>query len=480
MEQKVKAMTADEEMFRHAMDSISDLGITIYDEEGRIIYFNEPSSRHDEIKIEDAIGKKPDEIYIHQTESTASGVLSSGKAVIDNTIIYTNKNGTINHCIGSSYPIRHDHKLLGAVSVIRFNDSSMSLVGRLQELQKQLSNSTTSKMNGTTYTLDQINGDSPAIREAVSLAENAARSNTNILIYGETGTGKELFAQGIHNASLRKDEPFVAINCSAIPETLLESMFFGTTKGAFTGAQDAPGIFENAKGGTVLLDEINSMPLNLQSKLLRVLQERVITRLGSSKLIPIECSIISTTNIDPIECIQNNLLREDLYYRLSVITINVPPLRDRKSDIIKLAQTFVERSSKIYGRRTLKLDESLKEALLAHSWPGNVRELQHVMEGMVVLTGYDEVALTSYHLPMHLRSNNANHHTDSGANILSNEAVETGMDTSNLHEALNNIERTAIINALKNNHGNLSRTAKAIGYSRSNLQYRIRKLGINP
>lgn len=473
MGNNLEGTVLDKEFLVRALDSISDLGMTIYDANGRILYYNQPSALHDNMNTKDVVGKKPSDVFDHQTSSTYEEVLSTGKAVIDKTIIYTNKSGTINHCIGSSYPIKDDGKLAGALSLIRFTDSSMALVEKILELQTLLSDSSKSLTNGTTYTLDSIQGSSKEIREAVDYARGAARSNANIMIYGETGTGKELFAQGIHNASMRREEPFVAVNCSAIPATLLESMFFGTTKGAFTGAKDMPGLFENAGKGTVLLDEINSMPLELQSKLLRVLQERVITRLGSNKLIPVDCTVISTTNMDPLKCIDDGLLRADLFYRLSVITVTVPPLRERSGDVIELAQAFIDKATKIYGRKPLTMDESIKVALQNHTWPGNVRELQHTIEGMVALTGLDDKVLTSAKLPVHLldASSIPVHNAD-----LDKISLEGNYE--DLKDKLDAIEKAAIEKAYAENGNNLTRTAKAIGYSRSNLQYRMKKLGI--
>lgn len=200
-------------------------------------------------------------------------------------------------------------------------------IAKTLEVHKWITNQENPKTTGAKFCLSDIIGDSNAIKEAIWTAQRFARYNSPVMLIGETGTGKELFAQGIHNSSTFAEGPFVAINCAAIPETLLESVLFGAVKGAFTGASDMPGLFEQAEDGTIFLDEINSMPLFLQAKLLRVLQDRIVRRIGSKKETPVNCRIISATNVDPFSIDNDEILRSDLLYRLAKVTVFIPPER---------------------------------------------------------------------------------------------------------------------------------------------------------
>ena len=235
--------------------------------------------------------------------------------------------------------------------------------------------------NGTQYTFKNVKGNNPEFRRCINTAQMAANSPSPIMLYGETGTGKELFAQSIHNVSVRRKAGYIPVNCSAIPENLLEGILFGTTRGAFTGALDKPGLFEMANGGTLLLDEINSMPIGLQGKILRVLQEKKVRRVGSLKEIDIDAKIISSINIQPHQAIENNTLRADLFYRLGVVFIGIPPLVERKDDISLLVQFFVEKCSDTLGVRQHRLSKQVMDMFFTYQWPGNVRELEHIIEG---------------------------------------------------------------------------------------------------
>ena len=230
-------------------------------------------------------------------------------------------------------------------------------------------------------------GGSPVMKQVYSMIETVAQYNTTVLIYGETGTGKELVARAIHEFSPRSKGPFIPINCSALTSSLLESELFGHVKGAFTGAnKDRSGRFEMAEGGTILLDEIGTMSLDVQVKLLRTLQEKVIERVGSSKLIPVDVRVISATNRVLPELIAKGEFREDLYYRLKVLQIDIPPLRERRLDIPILAEHFVEKFNRLYNRKVIGLSAATKEDLMKYFWPGNVRELENAIEHALILT----------------------------------------------------------------------------------------------
>lgn len=463
------------DLYKAALDSVTDLGMTLYDAEGRIRYYNSPSQRADGMEQKEVLGKTPDEVFQHQTKSTAMEVLRTGQAVVDQEIIYTSKLGKLNYCIGSTYPLYKEKQMIGALSIVRFNNSVKNLISQAIQIQKELIVSKSGMGNGTIYTFENIIGSSEATKNSIMYAKRAAMTPSNIMLYGETGTGKELYAQSIHNASVRSKSPFVAVNCAAIPDTLLESMLFGTVKGAFTGAQNQAGLFEEAQDGTLFLDEINSMPIQLQTKLLRVLQQKTIRRLGSNKEIAVNCRIVSSTNQPPLECVEEKILRDDLYYRLAAICIDIEPLRNRGKDIILLAEQFVKEFAPIFGISNIKMSEQFKKALLSHTWPGNVRELRHAIESAFVLLEPGDDLDVPY-LPMNVKRSlnkevKGREELDQG-----NESIV--LDSSNLKEELERIEREEIIKALKQNDGNVTRTAEKIGYTRSNLQYRMKKLKI--
>ncbi len=297
-------------------------------------------------------------------------------------------------------------------------------------------------------------GDSPPMREALELCERVARSNATVLLLGETGTGKEVFARHLHLSSRRRDEAFAAVNCAALSETLLESELFGHEKGAFTDAQvQHRGWFENANRGTLFLDEIGDISRSTQAKLLRVLQEREFVRVGGTKTIPCDVRIIAATNRNLKNMMADGLFREDLYYRLSVFPIRIPALRDRREDIPLLVDHFAARSVRDLGLRRLSVGAETMEALTSYDWPGNIRELQNVIERSVLMADGDKL------LPCHLP----------GDLLASYE--EPGEDPSTLHGQ----ERLLILNTLNRNDWNQSQTARDLGISRDYLRHRLKK-----
>ena len=246
-------------------------------------------------------------------------------------------------------------------------------------------------------------GSSKPMKELYSLIETVAQYDTTVLIYGETGTGKELVARTIHQQSKRANGPFVPVHCSALTSTIFESELFGHVKGSFTGAsEDRLGRFEKAQGGTLFLDEISTLSIDIQVKLLRAIQERAIERVGSSKTIPTDVRIITATNQDLSELIEKNLFRDDLYYRLKVFQLTLPLLRERQADILHLADSFIENFNKLYNRNVLNLSESAKDMLMHYSWPGNVRELENAIEHAMVLTPGE--IIENQHFPSEIRN----------------------------------------------------------------------------
>jgi DNA-binding NtrC family response regulator len=305
-------------------------------------------------------------------------------------------------------------------------------------------------------------GHSPALLRVLEAAARVAHTNATVLIRGETGTGKELLAKAIHHNSPRRDRPFVTINCGAIPRDLLESELFGHVRGAFTGAlAHKLGKVESAEGGTVFLDEIGEMPLDLQVRILRLLQEHEIEKVGASKSIPVEVRVIAATHRNLEAMAENGTFREDLYYRLNVVPIELPPLRARPEDIPELVCEFFDQSTKKYGRKSLKLPQELLSRFSQYHWPGNVRQLQNVVERLVVLCPNDEITLDD--LPEFLRISSAPRETSF--------AIPEGM-------TLDAIEKEVLRQALLKCKWNQTRAAQQLGVTRKILTSRMAKYGL--
>jgi len=350
-----------------------------------------------------------------------------------------------------SKPFNRDQILLNLERALNFS--------RTIEENRQLR-----KLVRDSFRLENVVGDSPKMREVLSLVERVAKTDVTVLITGESGTGKELIAKGIHFAGARSEQPFIAINCAAIPENLIESELFGHKRGAFTGADsDRKGTFEAASGGTLFLDEISAMPLNLQTRLLRVLQEQEIIRVGENKPRKIDVRIISATNRNLQTMIEDNAFREDLYFRLAVVPINLPALRVRPEDIPLLIEYFLEKARSKYKFENLKINREVFAALSNYPFPGNVRELENLIERMVVLSDGSVISLDD--LPENIRL--APPHIGN----VRLELPPTGI-------SIDEIEREIIRRALEMHDGNQSRAARYLDITRSALIYRMQKYGL--
>ena len=321
------------------------------------------------------------------------------------------------------------------------------------------------KQKSAKYSFSNIIGESKSLMEVKNICQRAAMSDSNVLIMGESGTGKELFAHAIHNASDRASGPFVKINCAAIPSELLESELFGYEGGAFTGAkkEGKVGKFELANGGSIFLDEIGDMPLQMQVKLLRVLQEREIERIGSTKTRPINVRIISATNKNLEEEVKSGNFREDLYYRLNVMSVNIEPLRKRKDDIRPLAKALVKKLSSQMGVHVDSISEKAMAALEAYDWPGNIRELENVIERSINLLDSDRIIKVST-LPVHITQSHKTHVYIAG---------------STLKEQLYDVEKSIILECLNENQGNKQKTANDLDMSRTSLYQKLKSYGID-
>lgn len=323
------------------------------------------------------------------------------------------------------------------------------------------------------FVYEDIVGKSKKIQEVFDIIENVSATTSTILIMGESGTGKEMVANAIHRRSARANKPFVVINCSAIPETLLESELFGHKKGSFTGAiQDKPGLFDDADGGTIFLDEVGEIPPSIQVKLLRVLQEGEVRPVGGNQNRIVDVRLIAATNKDLFKHVKDGKFREDLYYRLNVITIVLPPLRDRMEDIPILAYYFLKKASEKAGKKVERISVDALQALQSYRWVGNVRELENVIERAVVLTTGDYIQATD--LPPRLLGESFYLTEELGDAALSQYGYQEAKD-----RALFSFNQSYITNLLRQAKGNLSNAADKAGMDRSNFKKIVKKYGIN-
>ncbi|PGL69622.1 sigma 54-interacting transcriptional regulator [Bacillus sp. AFS055030] len=462
---------AVDELLQLILEEI-DIGIHVVDQDANTMVYNRKMMEIEKMNEEDVLHKNLLDVFTFQKNqsSTLLEALQKGKVRKNIKQSYFNNKGKEVTTINDTYPIMKENKIIGAIEMVR----------DVTELKQSVQEGILQNRN-TRYTFEQLIGTSESFKSIIEDAKRSAKTSSSVLIVGETGTGKELFAQSIHNASKRATKPFISQNCAALPESLIESILFGTKKGAFTGAIDKPGLFEEANGGTLLLDEINSLSPNLQAKLLRVIQERKVRRIGDINEKELDVRIIATINEDPIEAIANNHLRKDLYYRLSVVSLFLPPLRERFEDILLLANFFIQKYNRLFGHQVTNLDENVTNFFLNHNWPGNIRELEHMIEGAMNLVE-NETTITTTHIPSRFfnekRNTNASPIIQQKKDVVTIDQPESIDDKSNLKNTLLNKEKQHIINVLNEHNGNITKAAKQLGISRQNLQYRIRKFNL--
>lgn len=448
--------------------AVMDEGIHIIDRSGQTVFYNTTMANLEGLIPSEVIGRPLHEVFPNLTPETSTllKALNSGKPIYDYIQTYYTLEGASVTTINSTIPIRSGGECLGAVEIAK----DISRIEHLARAVRKMSQSSdafpfeeVNTNNGTVYSFKHLLGKSRPLLKAKEIAEVAARSEHPVLIHGETGVGKEVFAQSIHNGSSRAAKPFVAVNCAALPESLLESTLFGTVRGAFTGALDKQGLFEEAQGGTLFLDELNSMSPSLQVKLLRVLEEKTIRRVGSTQLIPVNVRIMASTGIDPFDALDQNQLRQDLYFRIAVNIIRIPPLRERGDDIAILITTFSHHYSRATGRPVPVFKSETLDFFRRYSWPGNVRELKNLI--MTVTDMYDKPVTVS-ELPEHFRRA-----------VKRSGHMQPG-DRSSLKAVIDNTEVNMIKSSLENTGGNVAAAARLLGISRQSLQYKIRKYGI--
>ena len=469
---------AQRDMMCHILDQIRE-SIILCDSDHRILYINEAATRMDALVLDDIYGHRIEDVY----EALDGGGLIIPRAIETRQVFrerrqyYRTRYQKNVDITANTFPIVLQGQVLGGYSVMQDWSMGDNLHKKILELQDKLTAQTASKHSeksalNAKYHFNDIVHISSSITSLVESCRQAAHSDSSVMIYGETGTGKELFAQSIHNASKRANGPFLAINCAAIPENLLEGLLFGTEKGAYTGAERRAGMFEQANNGTLLLDELNSMNINLQAKLLRVLQDGMVRRVGGSSEIHVNVRVLSNINIPPEQAIEENKLRQDLYYRLGVVNITIPPLRERKEDIPILAKQFMMRCNATLSRNVRSLSPETLEHFYTYEWPGNVRELEHAIEHAINIIPDEEDVITPEYLPERIRRCVQEQSVQSAPAV-----IGTG---DSLNHTMKDVERNTICRILRETNGNVSESARILKMSRQSLQYRIRKYRINP
>jgi arginine utilization regulatory protein len=448
-----------------AILKIIDEGIHVVDTSGNTIFYNTIAANHDGMKVKEVLGKHILDAFPSLTKETSTllEVLTRGKPIIQKGQTYVNVHGKTIDTINSTLPIYVEGKLVGAVEVAKDYSKLRQLSERLLDLERKMIKETPVKAepsNGAKHTFDNLITVDSTFISIIDKAKKLSRSSSTVLVYGESGSGKELFVQGLHNASIRRTMPFIAQNCAALPDTLLESILFGTAKGSYTGATDRPGLFELANGGTLFLDEVQSLPIELQAKLLRVLEDGLIRRIGGTKSISVNVRIMAAMNVHPEEAMRKNLIREDLFYRLNVLPFHLPPLRKRKSDISLLTNYFIEKYNHVLQSSIKGVSKEVEAFFYSYHWPGNVRELKHTIEFMINCTE-DEV-LGIRDLPDSLKAS------------FGNKTIIPPVQP--LRDALKETEQTLIYNAMLSTNGNILQAASLLGIPRQTLQYKLSKL----
>ncbi|ABO50024.1 sigma54 specific transcriptional regulator, Fis family [Desulforamulus reducens MI-1] len=435
-------------------------GMIVVNAQGYIIFINNTYLNILGLKKSDAIGKHVWDVTSH---SQLPQVIETGRPILYD---FWEVNGR--KLIVVRIPIiNNEGNVIGAIGKSLFTDipSGKLLFTKLQVLEKELAfyKEEIRKVYKAKYSCKNLIGESESVKEIKKLARKVASSNSTILITGESGTGKELLAQAIHNAGCRNQRPFVRVNCAAVPENLLETELFGYDDGAFTGAKKGgkPGKFELAQGGTIFLDEIGEIPLTMQSKLLAVLQERELERVGGIKTVPLDVRVISATNRNLEDMVKNGTFREDLYYRLNVINFRLPSLRERSEDIPLLVNYLTHKLNKKLNCHVEGYTEQAMQLLTKYHWPGNVRQLENALERMFSFT--DDKILSTEHMPFLKKIVNVN---------------SSEVNTKSLAETIAETEKKMILDALQKVDGNRNKAAKLLDIHLSVLYRKIKKYDI--
>lgn len=443
-----------------------DEGIHVINTDGITIFYNEVAAKHDGLQQNEVLGKPLLEVFpsLNKDTSTLYKVLLTKKPIYNQPQSYLNKYSVKIETINTTLPIFVKDQFIGAVEIAKDYSKMKLLTEHLLELQKGLNRNMKEKTisKNTKFTLDDLITVDKNFDYLKEKAKKLAKTDSSILVYGESGTGKELLVQGIHHESKRSNGPFIAQNCAAIPEALLESILFGTAKGSYTGAVDRPGLFELANGGTLFLDELHTMPIELQAKLLRVLEDGIVRRVGGSKSVSVDVRIVAAMNEHPNDALANQKLRVDLFYRLNVLMFELLPLRERKEDILILANHFIQFFNKQLDKKIHGMTSDVEILFLQYHWPGNVRELKHCIEYMMNMC--EEHRLNSSDLPPLFIQN-----------FEKNRKNSRESESLSLRKNIQELESSLITKALALSSGNIKQAAKLLEIPRQTLQYKLQK-----
>jgi PAS domain S-box-containing protein len=457
MSRQITSLQEARYLLEAILNSTQD-AISVVDEKGLGVYINPAYTRMTGLTEKDVIGK-PATVDIAEGESIHMQVLETQRP-IKNAFLKVGPNGR--HVIVDIAPVFIKGKLRGSVGVIHDITDMRNLTKELEQA-KQIIRNLEAK-----YTFDDIIGEHPSLVQSIDRAKKAADTPVTVLLRGESGTGKEIFAHAIHNASNRKNNQFIRVNCAALQESLLNSELFGYVEGAFTGASKGgkKGLFEKANGGTIFLDEIGEISPNTQAKILRALQEKEVIPVGGNQPINIDVRIIAATNIDLEKAVEEKAFRKDLYYRLNVFPIYISELKDRSSDIYLLCTHLIRKFNQEYGRNVNDISEDAIQALMDYNWPGNIRELENVIGRAMINMKIGEKVINFNHLPILLTNNKLLNNTNKSTQNRDNTSLKSFLEES---------EKNYIKELLNKNKNNKTKTAKELEISIRSLYYKLEK-----
>lgn len=451
--------------FIHTILNTTDESFTVVDSHKNVVAWTKGAEQLFSVKQKDILGKPITNFFEHEhleILNTLEGISVHHQQhkARENQVVLINSN-----------PVYLDDCIIGAVvsetditNQIRLHNELYNTTSKLFNLEKEVT-----KLTANEDPFQSIRGSSPLLNETIQKVKKAATTDASILIQGESGVGKELFAKAAHHLREKEDAPFIAINCGAIPDSLFESEMFGYEKGAFSGANQKgkKGKVELAKNGTLFLDEIGEMPMDMQVKLLRLLQERKFYRVGGTKEVNVDFRVIAATNKNLHKLVEEQKFREDLFYRLNVISLEIPPLRKRPADIIELTHYFLHETSIKYNRPIHGISQAVMQALLQHDWPGNIRELQNVVERLIVFSDDGEIKIDD--IPFEVDETNREINSQPNVNQ---------EDKRSLNERLLELEKNILKQELEKTDGNKLQCAKNLQITRATLYNRLKKVGI--
>lgn len=457
-----------------ALDNL-DEGIVITDAEAHIIFINTPYCEFLNIDKGFALGQRVEKVI---PNTRMHIIIQTGKAEVAQIQKINGQSVVV-----TRLPILEHGRITGSIGRVLFKNIGEynNLVGRMESLRNELEyyKGELHKFRNQEYNIDHIIGFNKEMMLLKAMTIRAARTMSTVLIQGESGTGKELFANALHNASNRHTGPFIKVNCAAIPETLLESELFGYDEGAFTGARKGgkPGKFELAHKGTIFLDEIGDMPMPMQTKLLRVLQEREIERVGGTRTRSVDIRVIAATNKDLEQMVKDGQFRDDLYYRINVVTLYIPALRERPSDIELLAYSIIGKLNEKFNYTISSIDKQALDLMYNYDWPGNIRELENVLERAFNLIDEDKI-ICSEHLPSLIKAREKAMAGQSPAAQVKHMVPAINNSDFCINNVKDIAERTAILRALEKTGGNKNKAAQLLGMHRSSLYVKLNKYEI--